>query len=71
MVGFCTIISYGPIHLAYYSTFIQYFLLMVLGKCGHFLGLPVAMNLSLTTAVSSGSDSQVPFDLANMLVLKW
>lgn len=43
---------------------------MALGKCGHFLCLLIAMNLSLTTAVSSGSDSQVAFGLANMSVLK-
>jgi hypothetical protein len=64
------IISYGPIHLAYYSTFIEYFLLRAPGKCGYFLCLLVAMNLSLTPVVSSGSDSQVPFGPANMLVLK-
>lgn len=69
-MGFSTIISYGPIHLAHYSTFIKYFLLMALGKYGHFLCLLIAMNLSLTTAVSSGSDSQVAFGLANMSVLK-
>lgn len=64
------ITSYGPIYLAYYSTFIEYCLLRAPGKCGYFLCLLVAMSLSLTPVVSSGSDSQVPFGPANMLVLK-